>query len=284
MSESLQTAVMPNQICAKDIVRRRGYKIQTGNIKNDLPVILFLSVSSVLTILSLIFLELDWSKLVSRLPRFWSVLYDLSRFSLERFELTASTFTETVTVTILATLYGCIFGLIIGALAAKNITPFKPLSTILQAFLAFVRAVPTPVWVLLILVCLGFGMAAGIVGLCFHVTAFFGRTFAQTFEEVPDSVIEALRAAGANRIQIFFGAILPASFTGLMAWLALRFEITFSEAAILGMVGAGGIGYTIMAAMNSYKFGRAGLAVVIIFAFSYIVEISISTIKRKMKV
>jgi phosphonate transport system permease protein len=284
MGENIQTAVMPNKIYAKDIVRQRGDKIQTGNLKNDLPIILFLLISAVLTVLSFVFLQLDWSKVVSRLPRLWSVLYDLSRFSLERFELTVSTFTETVTVTVLATIYGCIFGLIIGALAARNITPFKPLSTILQAFLAFIRAVPTVVWVLLILVCLGFGMAAGIVGLCFHVTAFFGRTFAQTFEEVPPSAIEALRAAGANRIQIFFGAILPASFTGLMAWLALRFEITFSEAAILGMVGAGGIGYTIMAAMNSYKFGRAGLAVVIIFAFSYIVEILVSAIKRRMKV
>ncbi len=284
MGENVHVAPMPRQLEAKDVVRHKGNKIQTGNLKNDLPIYLFLVFSAAATILSLLFLDLDWSRLASRLPRLATVLSELTRFSLERFEITVTTFTETVCVTILATFYGSILGLLAGAFAARNITPYKPLATVLQGIFSFVRAVPTTVWVLLILACLGFGMPAGIVGLVFHVTAFFGRTFAQTFEEVPESTIEALKATGANRVQVFFGAVLPASFTGLIAWSAMRFEINFSEASILGMVGAGGIGYTIMAAMNSYKFGRAGLAVLITFAFAYAIELFVTAAKRRMKV
>jgi phosphonate transport system permease protein len=138
------------------------------------------------------------------------------------------------------------------------------------------------VWVLLALVCLGFGPAPGIVGLSLHAIAFFARAFRQTFEEVPQEAIESLQAAGANRVQIFFGAMLPASLTQLIAWGSLRFEINFSESAILGMVGAGGVGYTILATMTGYQYGRAGLAILLVFIFAYIVEITFAAIKRKL--
>lgn len=258
-------------------------KIAVADWKRDLPLYIFLAAAAILTIASFALLNMDWVKVASRIPKFADVVYQMLHFSTERFSITLTTLMETITVTILATIYGMAAGLAAGALGARNITPWKPLSVILQSFFALLRSVPTVVWVLLVLACLGFGPAAGIVGLSFHVVAFFGKVFAQAFEEVPEETIEALRATGANRIQVFFGAVLPSSFTALIAWTALRFEINFSEASILGMVGAGGVGYTIMAAMNSYKLGRAGLAVLLIFLFAYMVEALSTAIKQKVK-
>lgn len=258
-------------------------KIAVADWKRDLPLYIFLAAAAMLTIASFALLNLDWAKVASRIPKFADVVYQMLHFSTERFSITLTTLMETITVTILATIYGMAAGLAAGALGARNITPWKPLSVILQSFFALLRSVPTVVWVLLVLACLGFGPAAGIVGLSFHVVAFFGKVFAQAFEEVPEETIEALRATGANRIQVFFGAILPSSFTALIAWTALRFEINFSEASILGMVGAGGVGYTIMAAMNGYKLGRAGLAVLLIFLFAYMVEALSTAVKQKIK-
>lgn len=258
-------------------------KIAVADWKRDLPLYIFLAAAAILTIASFTLLNMDWAKVASRIPKFADVVYQMLHFSTERFSITLTTLMETITVTILATIYGMAAGLAAGALGARNITPWKPLSVILQSFFALLRSVPTVVWVLLVLACLGFGPAAGIVGLSFHVVAFFGKVFAQAFEDVPEETIEALRATGANRIQVFFGAVLPSSFTALIAWTALRFEINFSEASILGMVGAGGVGYTIMAAMNGYKLGRAGLAVLLIFLFAYLVEALSTAIKQKVK-
>ena len=150
----------------------------------------------------------------------------------------------------------------------------------LSAFFTFLRAVPTPVWVLLALVCLGLGPAAGIVGLCVHATAFFARAFTQSFEDVPEEVIEALEATGASKLHIFLSAILPAAASQIMAWTGLRFEINFSESAILGMIGAGGIGFAIANNIQSYQFGAAGLAIVLVFVFAYCVELVFTTIKK----
>jgi phosphonate transport system permease protein len=259
-------------------------KIPVGDTKRDMPVYFFLGLLAVLTIASLELLHLDWGQIITRLPRLGRVFLDMGRFSTERFNLTLITLTETIAVALLALIYGMVLGLVLGALAAQNITPWKPLSILLKSVFAFIRAVPTPVWVLLVLASMGFGMASGIMGLGFHVTAFFGKVFAQIFEEVPDDTIEAIRATGANRVQIFFTAVLPSSLSGIIAWTALRFETNYVEAAILGMVGAGGIGYTIMAAMNSYKLGRAGLAVIMAFAVALGIELLSTYIKRRVKI
>ena len=264
--------------------KTRPPKIPVRNLKQDMPVRIFLISLAALTLLSLALLDADWSRLAQRFPRLGQVFIDMARFSTERFSLTLLTFTETVTGAVLALIYSLALGLALGALAAENISPWKPLSPIIKSFLAFVRAVPTPVWVLLVLASMGFGMASGITGLSFHATAFFGMVFAQLFEEVPDEAIEAVRATGANRVQVFFGAVLPSSLSGIIAWTALRFETNYQEAAILGMVGAGGIGYTIMAAMNSYKLGRAGLAVLIVFVFALGIELLSTFIKQRVKI
>jgi phosphonate transport system permease protein len=259
-------------------------RIRVADAKRELPVYLFLAGLGCLTIFSLLFLNLDWHRVIERLPRLGKVFFDMVHFSTERFNLTILTLAETVSVALLALIYGLVLGMVLGALAAKNITPWKPLSPILKSAFSFVRAVPTPVWVLLVLASMGFGMASGIMGLGFHVTGFFGKVFAQLFEEVPDETIEAVRATGANRFQIFFAAILPSSLSGIIAWTALRFETNYIEAAILGMVGAGGVGYTILAAMSSYKLGRAGLAILVVFVFALGIELLCTYIKGKVKI
>ena len=289
---ALENQRLIEQILAEDTARRRDQrensekprKIPVGDFRRDLPVYLFLGIFAVLAVLSLAVLQLDWVKVANRLPKLGQVFYEMAHFSTERFHLTMLTLTETITVSLLALIYGMLIGLVLGALAAKNICPFQPLSVALKCFFAFIRAVPTPVWVLLVLASMGFGMASGIMGLGFHVAGFFGKVFAQIFEEVPDETVEALQAAGAGRIQIFFGAILPSSLSGIIAWTALRFETNYVEAAILGMVGAGGVGYTILAAMNSYKLGRAGLAILVVFVFALGIELLTTFVKRKVKI
>jgi phosphonate transport system permease protein len=262
--------------------RPRPPRIPVGSLKQDAPVYIFLIALAALTVLSLGLLDADWQKLLRRAPRLGQVFLDMARFSTERFSLTLLTLAETVTVAALALIYSLGLGLALGALAAENLSPWKPLSPVIKSFLAFIRAVPTPVWVLLVLASMGFGMASGIVGLSFHAAAFFGMVFAQLFEEVPAEAIEAVRASGANRVQVFFGAVLPSSLSGIIAWTALRFETNYQEAAILGMVGAGGVGYTIMAAMNSYKLGRAGLAVALVFLFALGIELLSAAIKKRI--
>lgn len=279
---------MSDVLVEKEGLRRptanRAKKIKIRNPEFDRPLNIFLFITVVLSVTSILSLNIDWMKLFGRFGELGNVFLELSKFDFHNFSLVAIAFIESVTVTILATLYSIAGGLLMAAYMAKNITPSKKLSGVLYAFNSFIRAVPTPVWALLVIACLGFGPAPGIIGLSFHATAFFARAFAQAFEEVPVETIEALKATGASRVHIFFSAVLPASVTALVAWGAMRFEINFSESTILGMVGGGGIGYSIASSISGYKFGRAGISILMVFLFAFSLELAFTAIKRRMKV
>ena len=241
----------------------------------------FLLGTAVLTVLSLLYLQIDWGKLLSRVPDIGAVFWKLAHLDFSNMDLIGSSLLETVSIAVLSLLYSLILGILFGMLAAKNVFRKPLLSTIVQSFFTFLRAVPTPIWVLLMLVCLGMGPEAGVAGLCVHTTAFFTRSFAQSFESIPEETIEALEATGTTRLSIFCYAILPGSLSQIVAWVGMRLETNFSECAILGMVGAGGVGFVISSSLQGYDYGTAGTAILLVFAIAYLIERIFVQIKKK---
>lgn len=234
-----------------------------------------------LTVVSLIYLDIDWIKMLSRVPDIGGVFWELAHLDFTNMDLIFSSLLETISIAVLSLLYSLILGVLFGMLAAKNVFRIPVLSVLTQSFFTFLRAVPTPVWVLLMLVCLGMGPEAGVAGLCVHTTAFFTKSFAQSFESIPEETIEALEVTGTGRLTIFTNAILPAALSQMIAWAGMRLETNFSECAILGMVGAGGIGYVISNSLQGYDYGTAGVAILLVFLVAYMIERVFVKIKKK---
>lgn len=241
----------------------------------------FLAGTAVLSILSLLYLDIDWGKMASRVPDIGLVFWDLFHLDFANMDLILSSLVETISIAVLSLLYSLMLGILFGMLAARNIFRMPWLSLLTQSFFTFLRAVPTPVWVLLMLVCLGMGPEAGVAGLCVHTTAFFTKSFAQSFESIPDKTIEALEVTGASRLSIFVNAVLPAALSQIVAWAGMRLETNFSECAILGMVGAGGVGYVISNSLQGYDYGTAGVAILLVFLVAYGIERFFVRVKKK---
>ena len=241
----------------------------------------FLFGTVILTILSLLYLEIDWIKMFFRIPEIGVVFWELAHLDFSNMDLIASSLIETISIAVLSLLYSLVLGIFFGMLAARNIFRIPALSVFTQSFFTFLRAVPTPVWVLLMLVCLGMGPEAGVAGLCVHTTAFFTKSFAQSFESISDETIEALEVTGTGRLSIFFNAVLPAALSQIVAWAGMRLETNFSECAILGMVGAGGVGYVISNSLQGYDYGTAGVAILLVFLVAYFIERIFVRIKKK---
>lgn len=235
----------------------------------------------VLSVISLLYLQIDWLKLASRVPDIGVVFWELAHLDFANMDLIWSSLIETISIAVLSLLYSLLLGIVFGMLAARNVFRIPVLSVLTQSFFTFLRAVPTPVWVLLMLVCLGMGPEAGVAGLCVHTTAFFTKSFAQSFESIPDETIEALEVTGAGRLGIFCNAVLPAALSQIVAWSGMRLETNFSECAILGMVGAGGIGYVISNSLQGYDYGTAGVAILLVFLVAYAIERMFVKIKKK---
>jgi len=267
----------------KHIVKNRKGKIRINNPKFTRPFNIFLLAFSAITIFLTLNMPYDFARLISRITNLGDALRPLMTIDFSEVDLVLPFFLETLSVAVLATVYSAIFGLFFAIFMARNITPNKLLPPILAAIFTFIRAVPSFVFVLLFLVALGFGPAAAILGVAVNSTAFFARAFAHAFEEVSAETLDALTSTGANRVKIFFSAVLPSALTMVIAWLTVNFESNFHGAAILGVVGAGGIGHIIAMAFGSYNFGRAWVAVMAVVLFTYAFEISTNSLKQKLK-
>ena len=190
----------------------------------------------------------------------------------------------TLGLAFLSTLFGGAIALFLGLLGAQNLAP-KLVTNIVKVFVALIRAVPTILWVLIFAVTAGLGAAAAVIGMAFHSVSYLTKAYAESFEDLDRSVIEALKASGANWWQIVFQAVIPSSFTYLLSWTFLRFEINFATAVAMGAAaGASGVGFDLFMASGYYfDLREVGLITYIILAFAIALETIATRMKSKIK-
>jgi phosphonate transport system permease protein len=180
----------------------------------------------------------------------------------------------------LTTLFGAFLAFFLGLLAAQNLVP-RQITMVIKAFVALIRAVPTILWVLIFAVSAGLGSAAAIIGMTFHSISYLTKAYSESFEDLDKSVIEALKASGANWWQIVFQAVVPSAATYLLSWTFIRFEINFGNAVAMGAAaGAAGIGFDLFMASGFYfDLKEVGLITYLIL----VVAIMMEMISTKMK-
>jgi phosphonate transport system permease protein len=189
----------------------------------------------------------------------------------------------TLGLAFLTTLFSGLISLFLGLLAAQNLAP-KQVTNIIKGVIAFIRAVPTILWVLIFAVAAGLGSTAAVIGLTFHSISYLAKAYAESFEDLDKSVIEALKASGANWWQIVFQAVIPSSATYLLSWTFLRFEINFANAIAMGAAaGAAGIGFDLFMASGFYfDLHEIGLVTYFILAFAIVMETIATNMKAKI--
>jgi phosphonate transport system permease protein len=169
-------------------------------------------------------------------------------------------------------------------MCAKNIANPK-LANAVKSVVAFIRAVPTILWVLIFTVAAGLGSVAAVLGLSFHSTAYLVKAYSESIEEMDAGTLEALKASGASFWQIVFQAILPASVSYMTAWTFLRFEINFTNAIAIGAAaGAGGIGYDLFMAGSFYfDLRELGFITYVVVIAVILLEMVSTKVKAKVR-
>jgi phosphonate transport system permease protein len=181
----------------------------------------------------------------------------------------------------LTTLIGAVVALVLGLLASKNLGSLR-MSSIIKGFVAFFRAVPTVLWVLIFAIGAGLGSVAAVIGMSFHSIAYLIKAYSESFEEIDAGVIEALKASGANWLQIVFQAVLPSTMGYLVSWTFVRFEINFTTAVAMGAAaGAGGIGYNLWMASYYINIREMGYITYLILAVAIVMEIGATRLKKR---
>ncbi|ULL15253.1 phosphonate ABC transporter, permease protein PhnE [Paenibacillus sp. H1-7] len=188
---------------------------------------------------------------------------------------------ETLQIALVGTVFAVLIALVLSFFAARNLSPRT--APVINAFASFLRAIPTLVWALIFIVAVGMGPFPGILAICTHAAGMLIKVFAQSIEEVDEGVIEALRASGASWLQNVCQGVLPCVATSLLAWSVFRLEVDIGESSVLGVVGAGGIGFEIANAMRAYEFDSACFVAIVIFAMVFTVELCSNRFKTRIR-
>jgi phosphonate transport system permease protein len=170
------------------------------------------------------------------------------------------------------TAFGVAVSFPLAILASRTHTTHPALYHGARWLVSLFRTVPDHVWALLFVASVGLGPFAGALAIMVHTTGFCGRFFAEAMEEVDQGPQEALRALGAGRPAIVVCAVMPVTLPSFITTSLYSLEKATRSSVILGLLGAGGIGIELKAAMDMFRYDQAATTILMIFALVIVVE------------
>jgi len=180
---------------------------------------------------------------------------------------------ETLHTATLGTILAVLLASLVALLAARNVTHSIFLNAIARFILVATRSVHAMVWALFFVAVFGPGALAGTLAIAVHSIGFTGKLLSEAIEEAKAGPIEALTAAGATKLAILAKGYWPQVKPAFLAVAIFRWDINIRESAVLGLVGGGGLGMALEAALENLYWDRVGLVLLIIFAIVIAAEI-----------
>ena len=190
---------------------------------------------------------------------------------------------DTLAMSIAGTALAVLFSLPLALLAAPNTTPNVVVYRITRVVLAAFRSVPEIILGILFVAVVGFGALPGVMALALHSMGMVAKFYAESIEHVDPKPLEAASAAGASRLQVITHAVLPQVLPQLADITIYRWEYHFRASAVLGIVGAGGIGFELMAALRLIKYDEVSAILLAILACVLVVDGIGVVLRRKLK-
>ena len=187
---------------------------------------------------------------------------------------------ETIAISALGTLLAAVLGMLLALPAAGRFGVVPRLTA--RIVLNFLRSIPELVWAALMVFAAGLGPFAGTLALALHTTGVIGRLFAETLENTPPEPAQALRLSGSRPLPAFLYGTMPNVIPQLVAYSLYRWEINIRMAAILGFVGAGGLGQMLYVSLSLFQQPQAMTVIIAMLALVTLVDAASAWLRRQL--
>jgi phosphonate transport system permease protein len=187
---------------------------------------------------------------------------------------------ETIHIATLGTILAVIFAIPVGVMVAENVTKYKSLNLLARFILVSSRSINSLVWALLFVAVFGPGPIAGAFAIAFRSIGFIGKLFGEALEETDRGPIEALQATGATKLSTMFMGYWPQVLPSFWSILLFRWDINMRESAVLGLVGAGGIGVALSTALELFYWDRVAMVLISMLVVVTVVELLVTQIRK----
>jgi len=189
---------------------------------------------------------------------------------------------DSLHIATLGTVLAVFMAVPVAFLAAKNVTRNVALNYFAKLILVSARSVNTLIWALFFVAVFGPGALAGTLAIAFHSIGFTGKLLGEALEEANRGSIEALEASGAPWLSIALKGYWPQVRPAFWGIVLFRWDINVRESAVLGLVGAGGVGMALDTALNLFQWDRAAAILAAIFAVVLVAEIATTQLRKRI--
>lgn len=191
---------------------------------------------------------------------------------------------ETINIAAAATLTGALFAILLSLLATRGLAKWPRLIPVFRRVMDIMRAVPEIVIALVLIFVLGGGPVPAMIAIAFHTAGALGKLFSEVNENADIKPVDGLASVGATWSQRMWLGVIPQVSPNYVSYALLRFEINIRASAILGFVGAGGIGYELKNAMSwgQGKYDEAAAIFILLFLSIVLVDQLSSVVRHKL--
>lgn len=186
----------------------------------------------------------------------------------------------TVQIALVGTLLAIVCAVPLGVLSADNVVPwwvYQPVRRLMDVF----RAVNEMAFAMIFIAAVGLGPFAGVLALFVHTTGVLAKLFSEAVEAIDPQPVEGIRATGAVAVEEVVFGIIPQVLPLWISYSLYRFESNIRSAAVLGMVGAGGIGFSLSEQLRSFNFGATAAIMLMIILVVVAFDLLSQQIRKK---
>ena len=222
----------------------------------------------------------DMQMLVSRIGQFFVILADMFPPKISYMKAVWEPLFDTIKMSLIGSLAGSLLAVPFAMLASTNVCPNKVIVSVVRIMFSIVRTLPTIVTALVATLIFGLGTLAGTIAIAIFSFAYIGKLTYEEIETVDMGAFEAMEAMGATKTRAFISAIVPQVLPFFLSNCLFNFEGNVRYAAVLGYVGAGGIGIILNERIGWRDYPSGGMMLIALFVTVFIIE-SISRYFRK---
>jgi phosphonate transport system permease protein len=214
-------------------------------------------------------------------PFMWDFLTRLFPPDLSYLSNLSTATVETIQIAIWGTLLAIILSIPLSLLGARNTSPHILVFHATRIFLNALRAINELVFALIFVSAVGLGPFAGVLAIALHATGMLAKFVAEEIESVDKGQIEAQLATGASRMQVILFGVIPQVIPSFIGYSIYRLDVSIRSATVLGLVGAGGLGFSLIQTMKLFKYHQTATCILVIFILVLVSDWICGKLRRK---
>ena len=189
---------------------------------------------------------------------------------------------DTLLIAYVGTLAGALAGFVFCFLASANLVKSRAIVFVTRRTLEFCRTVPEIVFALIFVLAFGLGPLPGVLAIALHTAGALGKQFAEVVENIDNKPIEGVIASGGSWLQMVRFAALPQVLSNFVSYALLRFEINVRGAAVMGFVGAGGIGQDLIEAVRKFYYTDVSAILILIVITVMLIDLVTERVRHRL--